>query len=408
VLLVRLAAALILVAGLAKLAHALTTLVVILALVSFILAHELGHLIMAKRAGMKVTQYFAGFGPTLWSVRRGETEYGIKAIPAGGYVRIVGMNNLDPVAPEDEPRSYREQSFPKRLSVAVAGSTVHFLIAIVLLWFLFSPVGVPKALPRIHAVEGLTTGPSPAQVAGFQPGDTFVSVDGQPVASWDSVVAYIQAHAGQRVSFVVRRQGALVPLSAVPADLSKVTPQDRAGSAAANGTPTKPVGFLGVTADFTKERINPVRAVGRSVTEFGREVGLAVEALVHILSPHGISTYGHQLFNGPSSGASAENRPVGPVGIVRFTNQVARSGGASDVLIVLAALNIFIGVFNLIPLLPFDGGLVAIAIYERLRSTRERRYHADVARLLPVTYTVVLFLILLFMSTLYLDVTRPL
>src|SRR5438093_1315867 len=122
---------------------AFPTVVVISAILAMVMLHELGHFITAKWAGMKVTEFFLGFGPRLWSVRKGETEYGVKAIPAGGYVRIIGMSNLEKVEPADEARTYRQQSFPRRLSVAVAGSTMHYVMAFVLLFVLVTGVGVP-------------------------------------------------------------------------------------------------------------------------------------------------------------------------------------------------------------------------------------------------------------------------
>ena len=117
---------------------------VVIALIVMIMLHELGHFLTAKWSGMKVTEFFLGFGPRLWSVRKGETEYGVKAIPAGGYVRIIGMSNLEEVDPADEPRTYRQQPFPRRLSVAVAGSTMHFIIAFVLLFVLLTGGGRPR------------------------------------------------------------------------------------------------------------------------------------------------------------------------------------------------------------------------------------------------------------------------
>src|SRR5438309_10281784 len=127
---------------------------VIFALIAIVMLHEFGHFVTAKWAGMKVTEYFFGFGPRLWSIRRGETEYGIKALPFGGYVRIIGMNNLERVDPEDEPRTYRQKSYPRRLSVAVAGSFMHFVIAFVLLIVLWAAVGVPKPTTRIGTIFG--------------------------------------------------------------------------------------------------------------------------------------------------------------------------------------------------------------------------------------------------------------
>src|SRR5438270_13747000 len=131
---------------------------VIFALIAIVMLHEFGHFLTAKWAGMKVTEYFFGFGPKLWSVRRGETEYGIKALPLGGYVRIIGMNNLEQVDPADEPRTYRQQSFPKRMAVAVAGSFMHFVMAFILLFVLWAAVGVPKPTLTVGELSSIKGG----------------------------------------------------------------------------------------------------------------------------------------------------------------------------------------------------------------------------------------------------------
>ena len=159
-----------------------STVLVVAAIIAMIMLHELGHFVCAKWAGMKVTEYFLGFGPRLWSVRKGETEYGVKAIPAGGYVKIIGMSNLEKVDPADEDRTYRQKPYWRRLSVAVAGSTVHFIIAFLLLLVLFSVVGVPNYDREfsVGEISRLETGPSPAEEAGFKLGDTWGagSIDG--------------------------------------------------------------------------------------------------------------------------------------------------------------------------------------------------------------------------------------
>src|SRR5713226_6540998 len=145
-----------------------TVLLVIFALIVMIMLHELGHFATAKWAGMKVTEYFLGFGPRLWSIRKGETEYGVKAIPAGGYVKIIGMNNLEEVDPRDEPRSYRQAPYRWRLAVGLAGSTMQFILAIVLLFVLVTAVGVPnpnKPTDKVAQVLALSSGESPAQRA---------------------------------------------------------------------------------------------------------------------------------------------------------------------------------------------------------------------------------------------------
>ena len=194
-------------------------LVVILALVAMIMLHELGHFATAKWSGMKVTEYFLGFGPKLWSIRRGETAYGVKAIPAGGYVRIVGMTMLEEVDPVDEARSYRQASFPRRLLVAVAGSAVHFIIAFVLLFSLYAFSGAPTATaPTISSLTQFSNGQSPAQRAGLRPGDTIVAVDGHKYTDLDSFIAFVNAHPGSQLTFLVLRDGHDLTIPITPVD----------------------------------------------------------------------------------------------------------------------------------------------------------------------------------------------
>jgi len=157
----------------------------VLAILAVVMAHEGGHFIAAKLSGMKVTEFFVGFGPRLWSMRKGETEYGVKAIPLGGYVKIIGMSNLErDIDPADESRTYRQQSYPKRMIVAAAGIAMHFVIAVIVLTFAWSVVGVPNyngATTTVGDISRLSNGQSPAQKAGFEVGDKIVSYDGVAV-----------------------------------------------------------------------------------------------------------------------------------------------------------------------------------------------------------------------------------
>ncbi|MGH9215966.1 MAG: M50 family metallopeptidase, partial [Acidimicrobiales bacterium] len=200
--------------ALAGLAFGWPVLVVILGIVVMIFLHELGHYLTAKWSGMKVTEFFIGFGPKIWSFQRGETEYGLKVLPAGAYVRIIGMNNLDEVDPTDEPRTYRQKSFPKRLLVVSAGSLMHFAQAFVLLVVLLGVVGFPGrsiANPpdrapawEINTVED----DSAAQAAGLQEDDLIVAVDGQPVSRYDELSDAIARYdVGDEVRFTIERDG---------------------------------------------------------------------------------------------------------------------------------------------------------------------------------------------------------
>src|SRR5437764_6925328 len=207
---------------------------VIFALIAVVMLHEFGHFVTAKWAGMKVTEYFFGFGPRLWSIRKGETEYGIKAVPLGGYVKIIGMHNLEQVDPADESRTYRQKSYPRRLSVAVAGSFMHFLLAFVLLMVLWTSVGVPdKVTTQVNEIFRVKGKPSTAQLAGFHSGDQILAVDGHVITKWDQLPSYIQKRPGRPIDFTIQRGDRLLKLTAVP------TPEP-----AENGNDK--VGFIGI------------------------------------------------------------------------------------------------------------------------------------------------------------------
>jgi membrane-associated protease RseP (regulator of RpoE activity) len=379
------------------------TVAVVAAVFLMIVLHEFGHFVMAKLADMKVTEFFVGFGTRLWSVRRGETEYGVKAVPLGGYVKIIGMNSVEVVDPADEPRSLRQKPYWRKLSVLVAGSAMHFLIALVLLYALFAVVGV-QGTPtlRIGTIYGLSSGPSPAQEAGFRVGDRIVSIDGHLFTTFAEVGDYISARPGQTLDVVVERGGKLLHLHPTPVDLSKV----QVRGAGANGlTSGKPTGFLGIEAYAPLVTSGPLEAFSKAGGAFVDVAARTFDALGSLITAHGVRSYGHMLVDQKAADnpSTATNRFVSPIGLVKYAHQAARSG-LSNVLTLLILINVFVGLFNLLPLLPLDGGHIAIATYERLRSRKGRPYHADVMKLMPLTYGVVLVLGFIFVSSLFLDV----
>jgi membrane-associated protease RseP (regulator of RpoE activity) len=401
--------------ALAGVAFGWPVLVVILGIVVMIFLHELGHYLTAKWAGMKVTEFFIGFGPKIWSFRRGETEYGLKVVPAGAYVRIIGMNNLDEVDPADEPRTYRQKSFPKRLLVVSAGSLMHFAQAFVLLVILLGVVGFPGrsiANPpdRAPAWEINTVlDDSAAQEAGLRKDDLIVAVDGQAVSRYEELSdALARADVGEDVQLTIERGGAERTVEA----RLRPRPADEGGE---TGSP-----FLGVgtSKHFSDEPIGLGTAIVRAPGEMVRFTGQTFGAMAGFFSPRGISDFANDVgeANEPDSGsggsggsgssADDDDRLISIIGVVQLGSQDVENR-AAFLLALFFSLNMFIGIFNMLPLLPLDGGHAAMAIYERIRSRPGRAYHADFAKLLPLTYAVVMGLVVLGVTAMYLDIVDP-
>jgi len=389
-------------------------LVVVLGVVVMIFLHELGHFLAARWGGMKVTEFFIGFGPKIWSFRRGETEYGLKVIPAGAYVKVIGMNNLDEVAPEDEGRTYRQATFPRRMAVAVAGSTMHFLQALLLLFVLYAFVGVPGGSlteDREWEVSEVMPGEA-ADDAGLRPGDRVEAVDGIRHETFtDFAQAIAEQSPGDTVELTVRRDGQVLEL---PVELGQ-NPSDRSRA------------FLGVGRDLVTTTVGPVRAVGTSISDFGAQFTATLGFIGDFFTPGGISDFASSVADGsgeptpveagtdrgqpsaePSEGGD-ENRIISILGAVRIGADLTENG-LIGFLLFFVGINITIGIFNLLPVLPLDGGHVVIAVYERIREALRpgrERYLVDMAKLMPVVYTVFVLLVLLGVTSVYLDLVDP-
>jgi membrane-associated protease RseP (regulator of RpoE activity) len=364
----------------------LGTIVVILAFFVMIMLHELAHFVTAKRTGMKVTEFFVGFGPRVWSFTRGETEYGLKALPLGGYCKIIGMTNLEDVAPADESRTYRSKSYPARVTVAAAGSTMHFVIAFVLMFSVLAFGSVAKASTTIgQVVEG-----QPAEAAGLQVGDRIQSIDGNRIDSWDDVPTYVQDRGGETVEFVVERDGLF---ETVPVTLAEESDSGERR------------GFAGIGTQVVHEREGIVDAAIDTPGRVWEITTESVSALGKMFSFDGMSNYVDNLAGDEE--ADQNQRFLSPVGFGRVANQAVNAGWI-QVFGLLIAINVFVGLFNLVPLLPFDGGHIAIATYERIASSvKGRRVQVDVAKLMPLTLAVIGVLGFIFLSSLFLDISRP-
>jgi membrane-associated protease RseP (regulator of RpoE activity) len=358
---------------------------IILGLIVMVMLHEAGHLIAARKTGMKATEYFLGFGPRLWSFRKGETDFGVKAIPAGGYVRIIGMSTFEDVPPEDEPRTYRASTTGRRLVVILAGVTVNVLLA----WLLFS-VAIAG---RGYLVEGPSTSVnqvvsnSAAAEAGIRDGDEFVAVDGRPVESWDELKAAIESRGGEPTEFVVVRDGERVTVVA--------TPDQRGGQ-----------GFLGVAPGSEVRDISVLGAIPEGFRAIGTVTSLTAQNLAKYVTPSGVQEYSRNFTSeAPKAGSTEDlNRPRSVVGIVDQGSAIVE-GDVWMLMWLLGVVSLALALFNLIPLPPFDGGHAAIVVYEAIASrVRGRTVRVDYRKIVPVT-AVVLFVFITFgLSAMLLDI----
>ncbi len=399
--------------GRQHLAFIVGVLIFVVALLSSVMLHELGHFLTAKKFGMKVTQFFVGFGKTLWSTFRGETEYGVKALPFGGFVKITGMTSIEEVDVADEPRSFRNQPGWQRIIVLAAGSFMHFVLALFLFFVL--AIGIGSATTNTCAGSHVK---SPAEVAGLQQNDKIVSVGGKPVGNWSQLHSALAAEkVGQPVPLVVDRGGRDVRVDVTLAAI-----------------PGRSAPYLGITSASDSNVISSIETC----------VPVSVHALnsppvYQRTSFVGAFAYaGDQFANTLTSSASAigklpaavpdlfsknrANTPAGQVssvvGVGDVTGQVVEAAlpwqaKATVVLYLVASLNIFVGAFNLLPLLPLDGGHLAVVIFERIRAWFNRVRGrpdpglVDIQRLVPISLLV--FALLVGFSTLLIaaDIFNP-
>jgi membrane-associated protease RseP (regulator of RpoE activity) len=346
-----------------------------------------GHFSTARLTGMKATQFFMGFGPRVFSFTRGETEYGVRALPLGAFVRIIGMNNLDEVEPEDEPRAYRSKSYPRRLLVITAGSLMHMLIAFTLFFGVYTISGREQNTGQ-SVIRGLDIAVGPAAKAGLKDGDKLISISGVRVTDYDSVVAAIKGHeVGDSVTVAYERNNVANSVSVV---LAKHP-----------GDATRP--YLGIYADdWGWKKLSIPHAATQSVADMGRTFVDSVKGVATALNP--VNSVKHLT----NSSEDITTRPTTVVGVSQVGGTIGESSGLKGILILLASINVFVGVFNMFPLLPFDGGHAAIATYERIRSRKGTKYRADIEKMVPVATAVVGLLVLLMVTGLYLDITQPL
>ena len=425
-------------------------------LLASIALHEIGHMVPAKKFGVKVTQYMVGFGPTLWSRKRGDTEYGVKAIPLGGYIRMIGMVPPRPdgsrsrwprrmatavedfrqvsraeVRPEDSEREFYRLTPGKKMIVMLGGPTMNLVIYVVLTILLLGTLGQKNPTTTVDSITQCvvaansadaakdtcpTTAPkSPAFDAGLQPGDKIEAINGTHIGSWNDAVKIIEGSAGQHLTMTVRRDGKDLVLP--------ITPVQNVKYANADGTKTKQAGYLGVSAREGYAALSPAQIPGQIVSQ----VAQGLRALGNY--PNKIGSLWGTVFEGKKRDPAGA---IGVVGIGRLGGQVADSHqlDAKDKIFflteLLATVNLLLFFFNLLPLLPLDGGHVAGAIVEavkrgraRLRArsqvgpdgsivrTKPKPIYVDTAQMLPIMYGVASILVVITLLVVYADIVKP-
>ncbi|MFJ8577567.1 M50 family metallopeptidase [Micromonospora sp. NPDC093277] len=389
--------------------------------------HEAGHMLTAKAFGMKVTRYFVGFGPTLWSFKRGETEYGVKGIPLGGFCKIVGMTPQDDdVEPGDEKRAMWRYPVWKRTIVMSAGSITHFMLALVTLWLIAVTAGLPnpkfpntdegfKAEPAVVAlapcvvVENANRAcqagdpASPAASAQLKDGDRITAVNGKPISTWGQMLDVVRATKPGPATLDYVRDG--VPATAT-VDLAAVQrpplddPKGAASSVSALGVALRP-------STPTLVHYGPGAAFGATADFTGNMAVQTAHAMQRI--PQKVPA----LWTAVTGGERDMDTPISVVGASRLGGEAVENSAWLVFFMLFVSLNFFIGVFNLLPLLPLDGGHIAIAWFERVRSwlyARLRRPdpgRVDYLKLMPITYAVILIGGVFTLLTVTADVVNP-
>jgi membrane-associated protease RseP (regulator of RpoE activity) len=408
--------------------------------------HELGHFYPARKFGVYVGKFMVGFGPTLWSRKFGETEFGIKAIPLGGYVSLSGMypptatpnrgfrlfrslvqdaRDASAETITDESRTFYRLGTFKRIVIMLGGPVMNLLIAAVLYLFLFSGLGIQAPTTTIGSVAecvkpiaaadqtcAASDPGAPATADGLKLGDTIVSIDGTPFTDWTSQISIIRDHANDPIDFVVDRGGKTITLTVTPIETERYV-IDATGAPVKNadGTyETAPVGYVGIGPEYARQQQSPgvaLSSLGTNVVDVGRII---------IDLPNRLGQVWDAAFG---TSERDMNGPVSVVGVGRIAGEVASLDGIdvvsriSALIGILASLNVALFVFNLIPLLPLDGGHVAVALIDwiRLRIARLFRRPApapiDTARLVPITVIASALLIAMSALLIYADIVKP-
>lgn len=365
----------------------------VLALLISVMFHELGHFLTARKFGMRVSEFFVGFGKRIWSITRGETEYGIKAIPAGGYCRIEGMTPTDEMPAGEDHRAFVRASSLRKLIVLGAGSTAHFILGFLLIFSIFFGIGYTTLTPTIAQIAPNSV----AESVGFRAGDEILSINGVVVDNWQVDAKKIGESKGAEMTFVVLRDGEKITVTAAPAYNAEAKRY-----------------MLGVITALGIERDGFTESVSQSSKATWTLTKESVKSLI------ALPTKVPQLFRQTFLNEERDpNGLVGVVGAARVSGQAIDSDKLNNnerlgtFILLVASLNIFVGIFNLLPILPLDGGHMAVAIADEVRALiakirrKPRPAPIDVNVLTPITGVVVVLLGILTVLLVIADIINP-
>ena len=358
----------------------------ILLLTLFVVLHELGHYISARRSKIAVSEFFVGFGPKIFSFKRNNTEYGLKAILLGGYVKIPGMDENEPVSNYKKEELFHTASWKKKLYIASAGILVNFFLAWIILFSIFAFYGIDQPTLEISTIGNSISNPNddaPSKKAGLMPGDFIYSFNGLEVKSWEELVSIIELNPEKDVSIGYIRNSQLY--------LTTTKLESR-------NLNNKPSGYLGVSPVLERQTLGLLQAIPATTLVEIDMTKAAVKGIFTLFNP---STLGALLGTYTGEEIPDEVRPLSPIGLAQAGDQIAE-GGYVNLFSLLAFVNIFLAVFNSIPLVPLDGGRVVLALYEGITGKK-----VEDKKLYPIAAVVIFIFVFLGITAFYLDITQP-
>ncbi|UBI10088.1 M50 family metallopeptidase [Corynebacterium coyleae] len=387
-----------------------------LAITASIALHEAGHMFTARAFGMRVRRFFVGFGPTLWSVKRGGTEYGVAALPFGGFCDIAGMTAMDPVTEEEAPHAMVKKPASQRIAVLSGGIVMNILIGVVIIFGVAVSSGIrnPYAdfTPKVGQVVCVAdqvdektlaecSGPGPAGQAGVRIGDTLVAVDDEPIETFADLRTYVAQRPGETVALEVERGGSSQSIDVPVARVERIDPS--------TGERID-VGAVGIAAAPVKDAVKqfgPVEAVPATAKFTGQMLRASVDGLMAF--PGKIPGVVASIFGGERD----IEGPISVIGASRTGGELVERDQWPAFWMMLASLNFFLALFNLVPLPPLDGGHIAVVIYEKIRNALRRLRGlppagpANYEKLMPLTYFMAALLLVVGVLVMAADVVNP-